>query len=518
MRNGRTGTWLLVVVMLLSIVATACKSGDGGSAGTGGETEPNVAENTESPGSEGETGTEPEGEQPADDGAPPVQDLGGYTFVVADNNPNRWFPEEGSSDLANAIIDRVKWVEETYNVRIEVRKHSEDELSAAVLAGDKYADVIVTPTWELGRHINGKRLVDLNTIPNLDMSKDYWKEYNTSNLLTYDNRTYGAAAPFANQNDEVWVIVFNKRILNELGLENPYELVKNKQWTFEKMLEMEKAAKRDLNGDGVMDSNDRYGLATGHDWDIAVALYLASGNKIIDIAPDGKMTYAVNTPKAYETLDTIKQMTKRGDTFFPKNDGEDMDAYVKAFVEGKALFLAYSRGRGVIDPIYQMEDDFGFVPLPMGNNTDDYLSWVSHDAPSIAVPVTNKELDKTGLILEALAWKAKDEEKIRLDEIAFTQLRDDESLEILQQLKNYGVSDMAFIGQQMQGNVHSGLALIPSVGFYEQDLEPASKVAEIEEAVNIGLEELALRLKGEYVEPEKPAEEGKEEEKAEKAE
>ncbi|WP_028610148.1 ABC transporter substrate-binding protein [Paenibacillus harenae] len=503
-KRGRV-VWFLMAVLILSLVASACTSGGGGSEGNANteEGQNNVEQATHSP--------EPSVEAPADDGAPPAQDLGGYKFVVADNNANRWFPQEGSSDLANAVIDRIKWVEETYNVKIELRKHSEEEFSNAVLAGDKYADIIIAPTWELGRHINGKRILDMNTIPKLKLDNDYWKEFNTSNLLTYDNRTFGVAAPFANQGDEVWVLAFNKSIMEELGLENPYELVKNKQWTFEKMLEMEQAAKRDLNGDGVMDSNDRYGLATGHDWDIGVALYLASGNKIIDVAADGKMTYAVNTPQAYETIEMIKKLAKPGDTFFPKKEGEDMDAYVKAFVEGKALFLAYSRGRGVIDPIYEMESDFGFVPMPMGNNTDQYLSWVSHDAPSMAVPVTNKELDKTGLILEALAWKAQEEEKIRMDEIAFTQLRDDESVEILNELKNYGVSDIAFIGQQMQGNVHSGLALIPDVGFYNQNLEPASKVAEIEEAVNIGLEELALRLKGEFVEPEpKPGEEKKE--------
>lgn len=491
-KSGIVG--VLMLLLILTLVASACtKSSDNGDSGST-EQEHNMSEEESNP--------PDSGEKESGDGAPPIQDLNGYTFIVADNNANRWFPQEGSSDLANAIIDRVKWVEQTYNVNIEVRKHSEEEFSTAVMAGDKYADIIIAPTWELGRHINGKRLADLNAVTNLNLDNPYWKEYNTSNLLTYDNRTYGAAAPFANQGDEVWVIVFNKSMVEELGLENPYELVNNKQWTFDKMLEMQQAAKRDLNGDGVMDSNDRYGLATGHDWDIAVALYLASGNKIIEVAKDGTMKYAVNTPKAYETIEMIKRMTKQGDTFFPKNEGEDMDAYVKAFVDGKALFLAYSRGRGVIDLIYEMESDFGFLPIPMGNNTSDYLSWVSHDAPSMAVPVTNKELDKTGLVLEALAWKSQEEEQVRLDEIAFTQLRDEESLEVLEQLKHYGISDIAFIGQQMQGNVHSGLALIPQVGFYEQNLEPASKVAEIEEAVNIGLEELVLRLRGEFVEPE----------------
>jgi hypothetical protein len=500
MVKRKNASWLLIPVTALSILAGCTDGGKEAEATTNSKATQIPSSATLTPA--------PTSTAPADNGAPPVKDLGGYKFIVADNNQNRWFPKEGSSDLNNAIIDRIKWVEKTYNVKIELRKHSEEEFSAAVLAGDKYADIVITPTWEFGRHINAKRLLDMNNIPNLELNKDYWKEYNTSNLLTYDKRTFGVAAPFANQGDEVWVLAFNKRIIEELGLENPYDLVKNNQWTFQKLLDMEQKAKRDLNGDGVMDSNDRYGLATGHDWDISVALYLASGNKIIDIDDNNKMKYAVNTPKAFETIDMIKKLAKSGDTFFPKKEGEEMDAYVKAFVEGKALFLAYSRGRGVIDPIYEMKDDFGFVPLPMGNNTDKYLSWVSHDAPSLAVPVTNKELDKTGLILEALAWKAQEEEKIRMDEIAFTQLRDDESLEIIKQLKNYGVSDMAFIGQQMQGNVHTGLALIPDVGFYNQTLEPASKVAEIEEAVNIGLEELALRFKGEFVEP--PKEEKKE--------
>lgn len=279
-------------------------------------------------------------------------------------------------------------------------------------------------------------------------------------------------------------------------------MVKNKEWTFEKMLEMQKAAKRDLNGDGVFDSADRYGLATGHDWDISVVLYLASGNSIIETSQDGEMKYALNTPEAYETIDMVKKMVAKGDTFFPKDDGEDMDAYVKAFVEGKSLFLAYSRGRGVIDPIYEMDDDFGFIPMPMGNNTDEYKCWVSHDAPSLAVPVSNPDLDKTGLILEALAWKSQGEDELHLDEFALTKLRDDESYEILKELGKYAVSDMAFIGQQLDGAIFGGLGVIPDSCFYSPDEEITSRVAAVEENIEIGLENAKLMFLGEWVEPE----------------
>lgn len=481
--------WILMIIMVVAIFATACSNG--------GETPTDVTNPAPTDSAVAPTVEPVEG----DGSGLPEADLGGYVFTVADNNTNRWFPEADSSDMANAIIERIAWVEEKYNCKIEIRNHDENEFATAVMAGDKYADIIVTPTWEIGRHIRAKRLVNMNEIPNLNMDDGLWNQFDSTAYLSYEDITYGSAAPFISQSDEVWVLAFNKAIIEELGLDNPYELVNSKEWTFEKMLEMQQAAKRDLNGDGVFDSNDRYGLATGHDWDISVVLYLASGNKIIDVADDGSMKYAVNTAKAYESIDMIKKMLKTGDTFFPKNEGEDMDAYIKAFAEGKSLFLAYSRGRGVIDPIYEMEDDFGFVPMPMGNNTDNYKSWVSHDAPSLAIPVSNPDLDNTGLILQALAYKSQGEDEIRLDEVAFTQLRDDESYEILKELGNYAVSDMAFIGQQLDGAIWQGLNVLPDTCFYNQDQEPAAKVASVEEGIAIGLENAKLMFKGEWVEP-----------------
>lgn len=496
--------WLLVLTMLLAVVTTACGKGaqtdvDSGDTAPEANGEPDVSEEEEEPEDEG------------DGSGLPEADLDGYVFTVADNNVNRWFPEEGSSDLANAILERNEWVQEKYNCEIEVVPHSEEEFATAVMAGDKYADIIVTPTWELGRHIKAKRLVNMNEVPNLDMSNPYWNLFDSTAYLSYEDRTYGTAAPFVSQSDEVWVVAFNKSIIEELDLECPYELVEKKEWTLEKMLEMQRAAKRDLNGDGVFDSNDRYGLGTGHEWDTPVVLYLASGNSIIDVAEDGTMSYAVNTSKAYETIELVKQMLVPGDTFFPKDEGEDFDAYVKAFTEGKTLFYTYSRGRGVMDPIYEMEDDFGFVPMPMGNNTDTYKCWVSHDAPSLAIPVSNPDLENTGLILEALGWKSQDEEEIRLEETAYTQLRDDESFEILKQLQDFAVSDMAFIGQQLEGAIWEGLNVLPHCCFYVPDEEPASKVASVEEAIELGLENAELMLLGEWEEPEEEAEDAEDE-------
>lgn len=449
-----------------------------------------------------EDDTTPKEEEPEEEeevtNAPEVVDLGGYEFIVADVNENRWFPKEGSSEIANAIIERVKWVEDTYNCKITYKPHNETEFSDAVLSGDKYADIIICPTWEIGRHVGGGRIMDISKVPGLDLTKSYWTDFNNTQLLSYSDKIYGMGAPFASQNDEIFVMFFNKAIIEELNLESPYDLVEKGEWTFEKFLEYQKAAYKDLNGDGVMDENDRYGFATGHDWDVSVVMYLASGNKVLKQEQDGSITFGVNTPKAYEAINMVKQMVAVGDTFYPKPEGSDMDAYVGAFVEGKALFYTYSRGRGVADKIYEMEDDFGIVPIPMGNNTDKYQCWVSHDAPSMAVPITNADIDKAGIVIEALAYAAQKENEIAYEEFCLTKLRDDESAKILSEINQYAVSDLCFIGQQMVGTIYQGLGIIPNTCFYSPTTEIASAVAEVEIAVETGIEEFVQKMMGTF--------------------
>jgi ABC-type glycerol-3-phosphate transport system substrate-binding protein len=486
-------SWFLILIISLSVIASGCSRGND----VPSDATP-TPENSPTPIPDETPEPTPE------DGGLPEADLGGYVFTVADANINRWFPEEGSSDLANAIIERIKWVQDKYNCKIEHKPHSEDAVNAAIMAGDKYADFFVTETWELARHIVSKHLVDMNTIPNLDLTADYWAHHNQSGQYTFFDKTFAAAAPFADQAEQIWFMVFNKAIINELGLENPYDLVKNNEWTFEKMYEMQLAAADDLNGDGVMDINDRYGLATGHDWDISVALYVASGNKIYDLKEDGTLEFSLNSPKAIEAINMIKKMVKKGESFFPKDDAEGMEAYVKAFTEGKVLFLAYSRGYGMLDPIYEMEDDFGIVPMPMGNNTDKYLNWISHNAPAVAVPVTNKDLDKAGLILQALAWKAQDESKILEDEYAYTKLRDDESMETIKNLWNYGEQDFGFFAQAM--NWALSVHFLPMMCFYDQSQEPVSEIARMEQRINIALDDLEVMLQEAASAAENPAE------------
>jgi hypothetical protein len=427
---------------------------------------------------------------------------------------NRWIPQAGSSDHANAVIERNQWVQDTLNCTIEYIPYNEAEMKAAVLAGDKYADIVISQMWSIARHGQARELADMSQMTQIDFDANYWKDFNVVNYLQFDTQIVGLSSSFASQTDQIWATFFNKRLISELNLENPYDLVESGQWTFDKFLAMQQAAKLDVDGNGVFDQNDRYGFAVGHDWDASVVMFLASGNPMTRTNADGSMSFNIDNEKSFATIDMVKRMLAKGDTFFPKESDTDMSMYIQAFTEGKSLFLAYSFGDATMSPVYQMNDDFGIVPMPKGPDADNYKCWVSHNAPTIGVPASNRDMDKTGYVLEALAYRAYPEEANFFDEISLTRLRDDESLDTLLRLKEWGVSDYLFMGQQGAGGCNAGLNLVVNTCYINQDtMEPVSEAAAIEEQVNLALIESVQKFTGTYVEPE-PVEEPAAEEPA----
>jgi integrase len=52
---------------------------------------------------------------------------------------------------------------------------------------------------------------------------------------------------------------FNQRLVQDYGLESPYDLLDGNRWTTDEYAKLVRAVSTDLNGDGIMDENDRFG-------------------------------------------------------------------------------------------------------------------------------------------------------------------------------------------------------------------------------------------------------------------
>ena len=422
-----------------------------------------------------------------------IEDLDGYVFTVADSNVSRWFPEEGSSDIANAVINRVDKVEELFNCTIERIDFNEEEAQNAANAGSKYADIVVCETWMLGRFLKARRLLDLAQLEGLNLDTEYWQRYGSVNILQYQDKIYAVGAPCACQHDEAFVMFFNKAIIEELDLESPYDLYARDEWTMSKLLEYCQAAKKDLNGDGVFDGNDRYGFVCGHSEDGPGVLYNGAGKKFIREGEDGHFEFELNTKDAFRVVNQISEILDPFENAYDTYSlGMEPPDIVNLFVNGQTLFYCYSRGRGFADPIYDMTDDFGVVPMPRGDDSepDGYQCWVSHDAPIMGIFANNPDIEKTVMIVEALAYFAQEENEIEENEYLNLKLRDDTAREIVKNINKYAMADYAWIGQQCAGGFYNLVNVLRDVTMKDRSKKIMSSIQAIEKEVETGIQEL----------------------------
>ena len=144
-----------------------------------------------------------------------------------------------------------------------------------------------------------------------------------------------------------------------------------------------------------------------------------------------------------------------------------------------------------------MEDDFGIVPMPRGDKSgpDEYHCWVSHDAPQMAIGANNPDIDKTVMIVEALAYFAQEENEIEEGEYLANKLRDDESREVVSTVNKYALIDYAWVGwvlDEAEGNTgfRRTMDAVWAVTMQDRSKQIMAEIQQIENLVEISTEAL----------------------------
>ena len=78
--------------------------------------------------------------------------------------------------------------------------------------------------------------MNLNTVDTLDLAAPWWDQ------VTKENYEIGGRLYMLHGSlqlmylEGMWVMMFNKQLVTDYGLDNPYELVKSGSWTYEKLM------------------------------------------------------------------------------------------------------------------------------------------------------------------------------------------------------------------------------------------------------------------------------------------
>jgi len=226
---------------------------------------------------------------------------------------------------------------------------------------------------------------------------------------------------------------FNKDMISDFGLESPYSFVKNGTWTIDKMYEMGKAAAADLNNDGIRDVNDRYGVT--HILDAVTALLNSGGERYAVMNADGVPEMSFNTEAAFEKFIKITEMLTDHETFLNAHLRSNPASQYEAgmFVNNQTMF---SLGGIYYAPeMRAMESDFGIIPYPKYNESQTayYTPMCVVAVPFITVPVSNTDLENTGIFLEEYAYQGRKSVLPAFYDILLQRkvARDEESSEML---------------------------------------------------------------------------------------
>lgn len=293
----------------------------------------------------------------------PKIDLKGATIRIAcywECDPAKMQPQTEVTELK---VAKQKEVEQKYNVKIEYLMIPYQEVvqktTTTALSGEPFADIIRIEHQNVPGLIAGGYLKPINEYidPN-----DKQISAAVRTVGTYGSKQYG----FLDNVVDGAGIFYNKAILKREGLEDPYELMKNNQWTWDKFLELAKKATKDTNGDGKI---DQYGIAS---WDQEFATFLihSNGGKVFDSA-SGKIGF--DGPNAMEALEFMNKLYHVDKVVMP-SEGDPYSHPKTVFAAGKVLFTTGYTWEGMLrkDP-KKMADDYGYVYMPKGPKAKDYV-------------------------------------------------------------------------------------------------------------------------------------------------
>ncbi|MHC1694799.1 MAG: hypothetical protein AB9835_05945 [Eubacteriales bacterium] len=244
---------------------------------------------------------------------------------------------------------------------------------------------------------------DLNTVPNLDFEKPWWDQ-NSVKGLSVGGKLFLVASDINIMDKNATVaLVFNKQLAKDYAVPNMYELVKNNEWTFDKFIEIMKLVSKDLNGDGLMDQNDLYGLI-GED-SVAPTFMHAGGGRFASKDANDLPVIAFGTERTFSVCMKIFDIIYDKDHYFSKDTlkSDQDNTTLNMFINNQGLFRWTSLVN--MPSLRQMEVDFGILPLPKYETSQEsYGHTVSiHSTGFISVPISAPDMDRTGVILEALS-------------------------------------------------------------------------------------------------------------------
>ena len=384
----------------------------------------------------------------------PDEDFGGYefTFFSPDEqfgcNVRVDFEEQTGEQLDDMIYARNRRIEDRFNCKIREykadasgwdsgQKNLCSAIAQMVMAGDSDYDVAYLPVFFQPSVITDGYVADLYSIPELKLNEKWWDNV-LNDEMEINGHLYTASGPLQFMSlDLSWALLFNEDMMDDRGIEHPYDLVREGKWTLDTFNTMITGVPS-LNGDESFTKWNAEGscvYAIANHVSSTDAFLFGAGNKLMTRSGD-TFTFSANTDRMYSTMDKLsKILDKKSGNVYTDNGGnlEEKAGYLYAFHENRALFMTVEVKTTL--QLRTMESNFGLVPMPKyDEEQENYITYSNPISCFLTIPVTNPDMKRTGIIIDALTYDSYKNCLPIYYDITVSQkgLRNDDSIEMLE--------------------------------------------------------------------------------------
>lgn len=423
---------LLSILMGLSLV-TGLLAGCGGSS----ETKDDAAANASSAQEESAQSTEEQASAEPENYAgfeETPMDLGGRTIRLKVFNTTYWTYAANADDTSNetlALMEALESIEKDYNCVFEISQADKGEdfeaaLLTAKAAGETYCDIYEGMPYchfDAANVYGYNVMMDMNDPQIADIIKldtNPWGE--ATNLGYLYGTQYGVNFMRKNNGDIIRsVLCFNKDYVEQYGLEDPYELVRNGEWTFDKFEEM--CAEIVAQSDGSV-----VPLSCGLEEIIVPQFVLANNGSIAELdEATGGYVFTGLSDNTMEALNYLANLSSKGYLSYANANFYNQDSVFYCAIYNEMKYFV----QGVNDIGFNV----GLLPGPMGPQADDYCT-TSYSAAMYHIMEGVEKPEEIAAVLVAMANRLTLVEEEALEYQEMYGIPDEDSIEMFQIMFN----------------------------------------------------------------------------------
>lgn len=381
------------------------------------------------------------------DDLPNDKNYGGREFKILYNRDTLvgcfWVDAETGSVVDKAVYDACAITEERFGVKLIAESSSQTDpghanlIQTAISTGDNVADLFQVHDV-LGANLSLQGMfLDVHSLPYVDLSKPWWPA-KTVDSLSFMGQWYLISSSMSyNSIAGASVLFFNKDMMNDLSMEEPYQRVLDGNWYLEDMLSEVQDIYTDVTTDGKTE-DDTFGIIIPREF---YSWYESFGISMIEKKADGdELKLNANDDRAYDLIDALYGILY-------ESDGGHMLARLEAealFAEGRALYIP-TRLRAAVETFATYEINYGIVPYPkLDENQEGY--YAGYTDFYFVVPNYCDDKELMGIILESMTAEGYRKVIPTYFETALKgrYTRDPESKEVLDIIQKNMVIDFAY--------------------------------------------------------------------------